>query len=83
LWCVRRVYDLHVVIKDDAVVVVDDLALVTELDGFPEPALGDRARIAVVQADHPAGAVGGGPGDPLPGLLGDLGGGVQQGFHRR
>ena len=54
-------------------------ALVAELDGFPEPALGDRARIAVVQTDHPAGAVGGGPGDPLPGLLGDLGGGLQQG----
>ena len=70
---------MHLVIHDDAVVVVDDLALVTELDGFPEPALGDRAGIAVVQTDHPAGAVGGGPGDPLPGLLGDLGGGVQQG----
>jgi hypothetical protein len=32
LWCVSRVCDLHVVIEDDAVVVVDDLALVTKLD---------------------------------------------------
>jgi len=37
LWCVRRVSDLHVVIKDDAVVVVDDLALVTKLDRSTTP----------------------------------------------
>jgi hypothetical protein len=69
---------MQLVIHDDAVVVVDNLALVTELDGFPQPALGDRPGIAVVQADHPGRAIGSPPGDPLPGLLGDLGGGFQQ-----
>ena len=35
LWCIGGVSGLHVVIDHDAVVVVDDLPLVTELDGFP------------------------------------------------
>src|ERR1700730_16119799 len=79
LWCVGGVSDMQLVIHDDAVVVVDNLALVAEFDGFTQPALGDRAGIAVVQADHPGRAIGSPPGDPLPGLLGDLGGGFQQG----
>src|SRR5258705_6452564 len=64
LWCVGGVSGMHLVIHDDAVVVVDDLALGTELDGFPQPALGDRAGIAGVQADPPAGSIGGAAGPP-------------------
>ena len=48
-------------IQDDAVVVVDDLGLVPELDRATEPALGDRAGIAVVQADPPGRPIGGIP----------------------
>ena len=66
LCCIGRVSDMELVIDDDAVVVVDDLPLVAELDGFTEAALGDRARIAVMQTDHPGGSVRGDPGDPLP-----------------
>jgi len=66
------------VIEDDAVVVVDDLALVTKLDRFTQPALGDRSRITVMQTDHPAGSIRGGPGDALPGLPDDLLGRRQQ-----
>jgi hypothetical protein len=44
LWCVRGVSGLHIVIENDAVVVVDDLPFVTELGRFPQPALRDRAR---------------------------------------
>ena len=78
LWCVGGVSGLHVVIEHDAVVVVDDLPLVAELDGFAQPALGDRAGIAVVQADHPGRSVRGGPGDALPGLSDDPRGRLQQ-----
>jgi hypothetical protein len=39
LWCVRGVSVLHIVIENDAVVVVDDLPFVTELGRFPQPAL--------------------------------------------
>ena len=56
----RGVSGMQLVIHDDAVVVVDDLPLVAELDGFPEPAFRDRAGIAVVQTDHPGGSAGGG-----------------------
>src|SRR5664279_1939318 len=35
LWCIRRVPGLHVVVQDDAVVVVDSLPLVPELDRHP------------------------------------------------
>ena len=35
LWCVGGVSGMHLVIHDDAVVVVDDLPLVTELEGLP------------------------------------------------
>ena len=38
---------MHVVIHDDAVVVVDDLPLVTELDGFAQP------RLAIGRASRP------------------------------
>jgi hypothetical protein len=44
LWCVSGVSGLHIVIENDAVVVVDDLPVVTELDRFPQPALRDRPR---------------------------------------
>ena len=59
------------VVEHDAVVVVDDLGLVAELDRPAEPALGDRAGIAVVQADPPGRPVRGGAGQPLAGLRGD------------
>jgi hypothetical protein len=35
LWCIGGVSGMHLVIQDDAVVVVDDLPRVAELDGFP------------------------------------------------
>jgi hypothetical protein len=66
------------VVEHDAVVVVGDLALVAELDRLAEAALGDRPGVAVVQADPPAGAVGGDAGEPLPGLRGDPAGRLQQ-----
>ena len=52
LGCVGGVTDLDSVIEDDAVGVVEDLGLVTELDRLAEPALADRAGIGVVQADR-------------------------------
>ena len=66
------------VVDDDAVVVVEDLGLVAELDRPPEPTLGDRAGVAVVPADPAGGAVRSGPGQPLAGLFGDLAGGGEQ-----
>ena len=66
------------VVDDDAVVVVEDLGLVAELDWPPEPTLGDRAGVAVVQADPAGGAVRSGPGQPLAGLFGDPAGGGEQ-----
>ena len=75
---IRRVPGLHVVVQDDAVVVVDNLPLVTELDRFAEPALRDRPGLPVVQTDHPGRPVRGGPGDPLPGLTDDPLGRLQQ-----
>src|SRR3954447_23077119 len=75
---VSRVARFDGVIDDDAVVVVGDLGLVAEFDRFTEAALGDRARIAVVQADPPSGAVGDLSGHPLAGLRGDLAGRGQQ-----
>jgi hypothetical protein len=36
-------------VEDDAVVVVDQLSLVAELDRFPEPALSDRPGVGIVQ----------------------------------
>src|SRR6516225_5833855 len=74
LWGVGRVAHLDGVVEHDPVVVVGDLGLVAELDRFTEAALGDRARIAVVQAHPPGGAVRSGAGQPLPGLRSDLAG---------
>jgi hypothetical protein len=51
---------------------------VTELDRFTHTALGDRAGIAVVQADPPGGTVWNDAGESLPGLGGDLAGRGQQ-----
>jgi hypothetical protein len=66
------------VVEHDAVVVVEDLGVVAELDRPPETALGDRAGIAVVQADPPGGPVRSGAGQPLAGLLGDAAGRGEQ-----
>ncbi len=44
LFCVSGASGLHIVIENDAVVVVDDLPFVTELDPFSQPALRDRPR---------------------------------------
>lgn len=59
-------------VYDDAVFVVDDLGLVAELDRSTEPTLHDRTRIGIMQRHDPGGAVGCGPGETLPALLGDL-----------
>src|SRR4029450_8599913 len=75
---IGRVARLHVVVEDDAVVVVDQLGLVAELDRFPEPALSDRPGVEIVQADLPGRTVGDLSGAPLPGLFDDLPGRVQQ-----
>ena len=53
-------------------------AFVAELDRPPEPTLGDRAGVRVVQADPAGGAVWSGPGQPLAGLFGDPAGGGEQ-----
>jgi hypothetical protein len=37
------------VVDDDAVVVVDDLGLVAELGGVPEPAAADRPGVGLMQ----------------------------------
>jgi len=52
---VGRVADVHAVVDDDAVAVVEDLGEVAELDGPPEPAFHDRAGVAVMQRHHPGG----------------------------
>jgi hypothetical protein len=65
------------VVKHDAVVVVEDLGLVAELDRPAQPALRDRAGITVVQADQPGGAVRGRAREALAGLGGDPAGGTQ------
>jgi hypothetical protein len=69
---------LHRVIQDEPVIVVHDLGLAPELDRPPQPSLGDRASITVVQADPPRRLVGGDPGDALSGLCHDLPRRIQQ-----
>ena len=59
---VGRIALLHSMIEHDPVDVVDDLGLVPELDRAPQPALGDRAGIRIVQADPPRRPVGSDPG---------------------
>ena len=72
LWGVGGVALLDGVVQDDAVVVVGHLGLVAELDRLAEAALGDRARVRVVQADPAGGSGWRDPGESLPGLRGDL-----------
>jgi hypothetical protein len=48
-WGIRRVADFDVVVDDHAVLVVDDLCLVTELDGLAESSLADGMGVGVVQ----------------------------------
>lgn len=69
---------LHAVVEPDPVVVVSDLGLATKLDRFTHTALGDRTRIAVVQADSAGSAVRDDSGQSLPGLGDDLAGRGQQ-----
>ena len=59
---VGGVAGLHVVVEDDAVVVVADLGFGAELDRLAEPALRDRSCVWVVQADPAGRAIGGGAG---------------------
>lgn len=68
LWRVGRVAAFDGVVEYDPIIVVDQLPLVAELDRAAQPALGDRAAVAVVQAHPAGGAVRGGPGRPLAGL---------------
>jgi hypothetical protein len=42
---VRRVAELNVVIKDDTVLVVDDLGFVARLDMLAEPTFADRSSV--------------------------------------
>ncbi len=69
---VGGVAPLDGVVHDHAVVVVDELRLVAELDRLSEPALGDRTSIRVVQADPPCRRRPESVRQPLPGLGGDL-----------
>src|SRR5688572_30426782 len=75
---VGRVTAFDGVIEHDPVVVVDDLALVTELDRPTEAALGDRAGVTIVQAHPPGRTVRDGSGQSLSGLGGDPSGRVEQ-----
>ena len=77
---VGRIARLDVVIDDHAVFVVDDLCLVTELDGLAEPAFGDRPRVGVMQRHDAGRAVGGGACEPLAALFGDLRGALGELF---
>jgi hypothetical protein len=52
------------VVEDDAVVVVGDLGLVTELDRAVDASLADRPGVGVMQADQPGRAARGLPGQP-------------------
>ena len=54
------------------------LGLVAELDGLAQAALGDRAGVAVVQADPPGRPAGHRAGQPLTGLRGQCLGPLQQ-----
>ncbi len=56
--CVGRVPDVYRVSEDDPVGVVDDLGLVTELDGLAEASFADRSSVGLMQRDEPGGAVG-------------------------
>ena len=68
---IGRIARFHSVIQNNTVIVVHHLGLVPEFDRFAEASLGDRASIAVVQADPPRRPVGGDPGDALAGLRHD------------
>jgi hypothetical protein len=70
---------LDVVVQDDAVIVVGDLRLVTELDRAVDAALADRPGVGVMQADQPGGAFWGLPGQPGPGLSHDRAGALDGG----
>jgi len=72
LWGVGRVALFDGEVQDHTVLVVSKLGLVTELDRLTQPALGDRAGVRVVQADPSGRSVRSHPGQPLPGLRGDL-----------
>jgi hypothetical protein len=74
LRAVGRVTAFDGVVEHDAVLVVDHLGLVAELDRLAQPALGDRAGVTVVQADLPGCPVRGDAAQPLVGLCGDLSG---------
>ena len=50
---VGRVADVHAVVHDDAVAVVDDLGDVAELDGPTESSFHDRSGVGVVQRHDP------------------------------
>ena len=48
---------MHRVVEDDPVGVLDDLGPVTELDGFAEAALADRAGVGLMQRHESDGTV--------------------------
>ena len=75
---IRWVALFQVVVDDDAVVVVDDLGLVAELDRLTELTFGDRSGIRIVQADPAGRASRGDARQALPGLFGHAPGDVQQ-----
>jgi hypothetical protein len=62
-----RVQRLVGALPHDAVLVVDDLGLVAELDRLAEPSLGDRPGITLVQANPAGGPVRDDAGDAVSG----------------
>jgi hypothetical protein len=69
---------VHAVVEDDTVVVVHDLALVTELNRLTEASLGDRPGIGLVPTHPSACPVGGVSSHALTGLRGDPPGRLDQ-----
>jgi len=59
---------LHIVVEDDAVLVVDQLGFVAELHRFAQAPFRDRAGVRVVQTDPPGRAIRCLSGQPVPGL---------------
>ena len=59
---------MHIMVEDDAVLVVDELGFVAELHRFAEAAFRDRPGVRVVQADPPGRAIWCLSGQPLPRL---------------
>ena len=67
-WRIGNGTDVHAVVEDDAVDVVDHLSFVTELDRLAEPALLGRPGVGVVEGHQPGGRGGHAAGQAFVGL---------------